>query len=320
MNKYTSRFRLARVPGNPTPPASITPSAFSVSREPEEHFFEFRVHADPTPPKPATGSFEYDLASGDYLEQWENWSEFQKWQAEEERKNCIEICLVNTYSRLPAYERKCRFVCSRSGTGGIKEYVKKHPTWQYKLPSKRTDCKCSLTVKQYPGIPTVLGAYSKSHNHALGNTNLPFTRIPKETREYMAGLLRLKVKTDHILQLVHNGVYSGDDAFDTDFEPGHVAARSEFIQLKDIQRIEKDLGAESIRLHPDDGQSTTLWVEKLRAKDYILAFKSRTDPSPPGSQLASDIFFLAIQTPWQRRMFAEYGEALLCIDGTHNLT
>ncbi|KAJ6555866.1 hypothetical protein B0H19DRAFT_947528, partial [Mycena capillaripes] len=117
----------------------------------------------------------------------------------------------------------------------------------------RTDCQCALVVKTYPNVPTVLGNYAEEHNHPLGNANLRYTQISKETREYIAGLLRLKVSPSHILQLVHQGVYNQDDAFDNDDDSP--AARNEFIQLQDIRRIEKGIEAEAVRLHPDDGQS-----------------------------------------------------------------
>jgi hypothetical protein len=99
-----------------------------------------------------------------------------------------------------------------------------------------------------------------------------------------------------------------------------VADRTEFITLRDIRRIEKDIEAEDVRLHPDDGQSTLRWVEILRRKGQLLGFKSKTDPPPPGSNLPRDVFTLMIQTKWQRQMFAKYGEALMCIDATHNTT
>ncbi|KAJ7112173.1 hypothetical protein C8R44DRAFT_528104, partial [Mycena epipterygia] len=97
--------------------------------------------------------------------------------------------------------------------------------------------------------------YRAEHDHALGNANLPSTQIPKDTREYIAGLLRLKVSPDHILQLIHRGVYNNDNLFEQDLDSNLVASRTEFIQLRDLRRIEKDIEAESVRLNPDDGLS-----------------------------------------------------------------
>ncbi|KAJ7119830.1 hypothetical protein C8R44DRAFT_538578, partial [Mycena epipterygia] len=104
-------------------------------------------------------------------------------------------------------------------------------------------------------LSTVLGNYSTGHNHPTGNANLRFTQIPKETREYIAGLLRMKVMPEHILRLLHQGVYDADDLFENDFNAKPVAHRAEFIQLRDIRRIEKDIEAETVRLHSDDGLS-----------------------------------------------------------------
>ncbi|KAJ7746841.1 hypothetical protein DFH07DRAFT_691342, partial [Mycena maculata] len=99
----------------------------------------------------------------------------------------------------------------------------------------------------------VLGSYMSDHNHPTGNANLPFVQIPKETREYIAGLLRQKIDPTHILSIIHGGVYDQDDLFERDETVK--AARSEFIELRDIRRIEKEIEAENVRLHPDDGES-----------------------------------------------------------------
>jgi hypothetical protein len=193
MKGYQSRFRLDR---------SVQDTAISgqaQSRSSSAGCSVFRAYNDPTPAGPSAGSFEHDLASPTYQERWESWSEFESWLKEEQRANGIELLLVNTYLGLPEFERKLRYVCSRGGTGGLKAYTKLHPDRERKIENKRTDCKCRLIVKQYPGILTVLGDYCRDHDHPLGNANLPFTQIPRETREHIAGLLRLKVEPDAIV-------------------------------------------------------------------------------------------------------------------------
>ncbi|KAK7055933.1 hypothetical protein R3P38DRAFT_2761082 [Favolaschia claudopus] len=122
------------------------------------------------------------------------------------------------------------------------------------------------------------------------------------------------------VQHVHRGIYDNDNLFEEDLDDGFVASRTEFIQLRDIRRIQKDIEAETVRLHKDDGQSTLQWVEKLRADGHLLGFKSKTDPPPPGSGLAPDVFSLMVQTKWQQKMFVKHGQHILCIDGTHNVT
>ncbi|KAK6988248.1 hypothetical protein R3P38DRAFT_2804725 [Favolaschia claudopus] len=270
--------------------------------------FVFRAFENPTPAPPPAGSFDSDVALGTFNLRWEDWPDFERWLSEEQRQNGIELSLVNTYLGEPAFSRKLRYVCSRAGTGGIKTYVKKYPERERKIPNKRTDCKCRLIVKQYPGVSVVLGDYRDQHDHSLGNANLPFTQIPRETREYIAGLLRFKVDPDHILRLVHRGVYDNDNLFEEDFDDGFVASRTEFIQLRDIRRMQKEIEAETVRLHKDDGVSTLQWVERLRANGHLLGFKSKTDPPPPGSGLAPDVFSLMVQTKWQQKMFLKHGQ------------
>ncbi|KAJ7636454.1 hypothetical protein FB45DRAFT_742753 [Roridomyces roridus] len=190
----------------------------------------------------------------------------------EEANKSIQFGSNGTVTKLPQYEAKTRYVCTRGGTGGKKAYIRTAPKRARKIASKRTECGCSLTVKRYPGRTTVLGRYIEDHDHPLGRENLPYTRIPKETREFIAGMLRLKVSSEKILEMVLNGVYDNDDFLDRDDDETMTASRTEFIQLRDIRKIEKDIEAETIRLHPDDGQSTIRWVANLREKGIPVAW------------------------------------------------
>lgn len=98
------------------------------------------------------------------------------------------------------------------------------------------------------------------------------------------------------------------------------AHRNEFITLADIRRIEKGIEAEDIRLDRNDGVSTFRWAENLRSRGHLLGYKSTSCAVPSGSGLVTETFFLAVQTPWQRKMLEAHGRNLLCIDGTHNTT
>ncbi|KAJ7689510.1 hypothetical protein B0H14DRAFT_2652802, partial [Mycena olivaceomarginata] len=116
MQAHLGRFRL----NPPTQAYAPLPTPLSVA----PIHLEFRIHEEPTPiddePRgPAVGTFEYDLASGKFQTRWDDWTQFQQWLREEEQRNCIELRLVNTYHRPPAYERKHRSR-SRHGTGGVK--------------------------------------------------------------------------------------------------------------------------------------------------------------------------------------------------------
>lgn len=65
----------------------------------------------------------------------------------------------------------------------------------------------------------------------------------------------------------------------------------------------------------NDAVSVHRWVAKLRKLDCILDYHQAGDPH---DSIDSEDFSLIIQTPWQRRIFAETGEYVLCMDGTHN--
>src|ERR1700730_5438171 len=82
----------------------------------------------------------------------------------------------------------------------------------------------------------------------------------------------------------------------------------------------KQIEAENIWLHHQDGQSVLEWVDHLRKSGDLLAFKSSSDPPPPGSSLAPDTFALLIQTKYQRDVFHKHGHTFAGIDATHNTT
>ncbi|KAJ7715801.1 hypothetical protein B0H16DRAFT_1339471 [Mycena metata] len=329
------RFRLTRATTESSADSALAPGNSASTFE----YVNFQGPPDTTLKPSPLGSLAHDLEPSNHTHQWPSWVDFEAWRTQEQREQVIELRRVKTYPGNTVYTKGVRYVCSRKGTGGLNAYAKLRPEFGRKMESKRTDCKCVLIVKEYPGVSTVIGNYTSGHNHPVGNANLWFTRISNETREYIAGLLRSKVAPEHIvryyglftlismltftqLQLLHGGVYHNDNTFDDDldFDLDTVASRNDFVQLRDIRRIEKDIEAETVRLHPDDGQSTLKWVERLRAKGHVLGFKAKSDLPPPQSGLAPDVFVLMIQTGWQRKMFQKYGNFLLCVDATHNTT
>jgi len=162
-------------------------------------FLNFRVHVPPPSLAPVLGSLEYDLARQKYTNQWDSWENFSTWLKNEQEEKTVELRLSKTVYGEPAFKATFYYLCSRHGTGGVKAYQKKHLDWERKVPNKRTDCPGSLRVKSYPGSQTVLGFYDAVHNHETGKANLPYVRISAETREFIAGLLRLHVEPPHIV-------------------------------------------------------------------------------------------------------------------------
>jgi hypothetical protein len=51
-----------------------------------------------------------------------------------------------------------------------------------------------------------------------------------------------------------------------------------------------------------------------------MGFKASSDPPLPLSNLAPDVFVLAIQTPYQRKCYGKWGRQFMGVDATHNTT
>lgn len=157
--------------------------------------------------KRTAGSFSYDLHGDKFTLQWASWDDFEVWFKAEQREKGFEFCIKD--KPRPAnelYSSMTYYYCARQGSGGQKNYTKKNPEGKRKIPTKRTGCNCSLTVKTYPGVTTVLGQYEAQHDHPIGGNELRFTRVSTETRTRIAEMLRMKIVPDEIVspQSIHS--------------------------------------------------------------------------------------------------------------------
>ena len=76
-------------------------------------------------------------------------------------------------------------------------------------------------------------------------------------------------------------------------------------------------------IHPirsQDARSTWIWTETLQSEGLFIAYKDKLDPPSENSHLAEDVFFLCIQTKFQKDVFQQLGSMFLGIDTTHNTT
>jgi len=90
--------------------------------------------------------------------------------------------------------------------------------------------------------------------------------------------------------------------------------------MDDINRVSRALDREKICLHPKDEISIRKWLDVLRLEGANAFCKDKIDRAPLGSGLSEDAFCLVLQTRFQSEMFQELGNALICIDATHNTT
>ncbi|TDL18073.1 hypothetical protein BD410DRAFT_681469, partial [Rickenella mellea] len=129
---------------------------------------------------------------------------------------------------------------------------------------------CKLTIKSYPGTAVILGSYVEKHSHPIGAENLKYIHVSEETRDWIAGELRNHVEPQHILKTLHGNIHSDGSILPEDYVPH----RNDFITLREIRQIQKDIEAETVRLSREDGVSCIKWAEKLRESGDLLAFKA----------------------------------------------
>lgn len=141
------------------------------------------------------GSFNYDREKGGYVHEWDSFAEFDVWRWQEELAHSIELVVCRTGAGGWLFVRKKTYCCLRQQTGGQSQYKKKHPDWNRKLESKKTGCRCQITIKLYPHTLTVLGRYDADHDHEVGLANIAYTRMSPAARETIN--VMLKQKMDH---------------------------------------------------------------------------------------------------------------------------
>ena len=179
-------------PLRPVSPASVAHPIAAVAVPPVEVI-------DPATSE-RTGSITYDRKRGPTHE-WNSLDEFKTWRMKEQLDHGIELLLVRTISAGSSlFHEKRIYVCGRQGTGGKYKYIKKYPQRIRSRPSKRTGCRCGITVKTYPHTSTVLGWYRAAHDHATGIPNLRFTRLQDSTRAYASSLLRRHVEPKEVVR------------------------------------------------------------------------------------------------------------------------
>lgn len=164
---------------------------------PNSSFHSFRI--TPAPPTISYGNFEYDSWKGKYNMRWNSWQEFLDWLELEESSKAIELRQAEEKNGKDKYISRFVYVCSRHGTGGVKAYMLKNPHWTWKIASKQSNCQCHLKVKTYHNTSVILTQYTHTHNHPIGNTNLPYTHISKATREWIAGRLQDRIEPKYIV-------------------------------------------------------------------------------------------------------------------------
>ena len=145
------------------------------------------------------GSFHYDRANGILPLEWPNLAAFDAWHRNEELAHSIELIKSTVTSSGQVWTLRRISMCSRENGRGWYKYVKKHPERKQKIPSKKTDCPCNIVIKRYPDTERILGRYEREHNHPIGITNVPFTRLSAGSQKRMRDMVLQKIDPREIV-------------------------------------------------------------------------------------------------------------------------
>jgi hypothetical protein len=138
------------------------------------------------------GSFNWDREKGGFNIEWANLAEFDMWRREEERIYSIELVGSTSRTGGKLWSRRQLYVCGREASGGG-TYEKKHPERERKIATKKSGCRCCITIKLYPHTSTVLGRYVAEHDHEIGFANIAYTRLSGASRERIKAMLTQKI-------------------------------------------------------------------------------------------------------------------------------
>ena len=97
------------------------------------------------------------------------------------------------------------------------------------------------------------------------------------------------------------------------------AQRHHFEPRQDILNLSRKVNHLSKIRHKNESKSVHQMVSELKQEDYnpILCYKPQGTVDPTLSKLSKESFILAIQTEFQRDLYQQYAQTVLCIDSTH---
>ena len=145
------------------------------------------------------------------MREWADADVFLTWLAAEELEKCIELIVsqVEQSDSLIWQERRV-YQCAREYTGG-KYDCQRITKWERMIPSKKTGCRCHLTIKLYPDTDKILRKYEEQHDHAIGDENLRFTRLLDTTKDLVMDLVctgvhtKVIVRGDYVVHFLADG-------------------------------------------------------------------------------------------------------------------
>ena len=295
-----------------------------------ENKHTYRVHkwkargAEAPVTKWQRGSITYNREKGRMAREWANEDAFLAWLAAEESEKSIELVVSQIERSDSLIWRERRVLrCTREYTGGKPDHANANQK-ERMIPSKKTGCRCRLTIKRYPHTETILGKYEDQHDHVLGDANLRFTRLSDATKELVMYMVHIGIDSKAIVCGNYITFFiSGLTATVQQKRVRESCTRSQrdyHITTRDINRLRRIVENNDIHLDNNDAILVRVWVTRLQQAGGEASLKDRLDPPPLESGLSPDSFVLCIQTKFQKEQFRALGSGFLSIDATHNTT
>ena len=305
---------------NPTPPRTPTMSGFKIPTGPSiaENKLTYRVHKWKVRHAEAKhGSITHDCEKGGMTHEWADADAFAAWLVTKEANKAIEL-ILSKVERLDStiWQERCMYRCARESTSGKKNRQKTIKS-ERAIPSKKTGCRCRLTIKMYSHTNKILGKYDEEHDHAIGDENLRFTKLLGTTKDLVMELARAGVHTKAIVR----GNYFAYFSADGDLAKARARKNRDYhITTSDIVRFHQVVENQSMRHDDNDAISIRVWILHIQEDSGSAMLKDKLDPAPPRLGLSSEIFVLCVQTKFQVEQFQKLGSDFFSIDVTHNTT
>ena len=196
------------------PPQTLTMPTFEIPTGPTigENKLAYSVHNRKArrAEVPERGSFAYDRQKGGMTREWADTDAFLTWLATEEAEKSIKLVVSQIKRSDSSVWRERRvYRCAREFMGWKKD--RQNITQSERaIPSKKTGCRCCLTIKMYPQTDKILGKYDEEHDHTIGDENLRFTRLSDTTKELVMELARAGVHAKAIVRSHYVAQFSAD--------------------------------------------------------------------------------------------------------------
>lgn len=231
-------------------------------------------------------------------------AEFEKWKNAEERMT-KSWYVKQRADRKTKHCTKSWLRCNRTGTFVSKSTGKRAMKSQ---GSSKTGCSCPafITTRKCHATGEVQAEFCLKHvGHRQENA---FNRISKEMRTTIAAKLSQGVSMNSVMDYIRDSMCGPLN-------------RDHLITRADLHNIKQQYNINCMQKASADADSVLYWVQEMQCEEFdpVLCFKRQGEKSDYNGVEEKD-FLLGFQTQFQKEMFEEHANKLICVDATHGTT